>query len=173
VGQGNVQAIYLQHSQEIERFLVRRLACPETAADLTQETFARFLRVGTTERIENVRAYLFRTAANLAMDHLRRRRHMSQPTDSVEIQHIADTRPGQEQGLLSRQALERLRRAVDALPERQREVFRLHKFDGLSYQEIAERLGIAKNTVMVHMVRALAQCRAALDDGPGDDGSAG
>ena len=167
-----MQAIYLQHSQEIERFLLRRLACRETAADLTQETFARFLRVGTTERIENVRAYLFRTAANLALDHLRRRRHMSQPTESITLQQVIDSRPGQEEGLQSRQALDRLRKAIDALPERQREVFRLHKFEDLSYQEIADRLGIAKNTVMVHMVRALAQCRAAVD-GTTDDGCAG
>jgi RNA polymerase sigma-70 factor (ECF subfamily) len=168
VGQANVQAIYLQHSQEIERFLVRRLACRETAADLTQETFARLLRAGTTEQIENVRAYLFRTAANLALDHLRRRKHMSVPADDGELERVADTRPGQEQGLLSRQALARLQAAVNTLPDRQREVFRLHKVDGLSYQEIADRLGIAKNTVMVHMVRALAHCRAALDDGDGE-----
>jgi RNA polymerase sigma-70 factor (ECF subfamily) len=170
VGQGNTQAIYLLHSREIERFLVRRLSCPDTAADLTQETFARLLRVGTTVQIENVRAYLFRTAANLALDHLRRRKHMPIPTDDTDLQRFPDTRPGQEQCLLSHQALQRLQDAVEALPQRQREVFRLHKFQGLSYQQIADRLGIAKNTVMVHMVRALAQCRRAVE---ADDGTAG
>lgn len=169
MGQSNVQALYLQHSGEIERFLQRRLACRETAADLTQETFARLLRTGTTEQIENVRAYLFRTAANLALDHLRRRKHMHLPTDSGELQRFADDRPGPERQLLSRQALARLRDAVEALPPRQREIFQLHKFGGLSYQEIALRLGISKNTVMVHMVRALATCRRALDDGGRDE----
>lgn len=163
MGHGNTQAIYLLHSKEIERFLVRRLSCPETAADLTQETFARLLRVGTTVQIENVRAYLFRIAANLALDHLRRRKHMPIPTDNADLQRVADTRPGQEQCLLSRQALMRLQQAIEDLPDRQREVFRLHKYHGLSYQQIADRLGIAKNTVMVHMVRALAQCRRAVD----------
>lgn len=165
MGQANVQAIYLQHSQEIERFLLRRLACPETAADLTQETFARLLRAGATEQIENVRAYLFRIATNLALDHLRRGRHMVPAPEGDALERLADSRPGQEQHLLSREALDRLQRAVDILPIRQREVFRLHKFDGCSYQEIAARLGISKNTVMVHMVRALARCRAALDEG--------
>lgn len=160
-----MQAIYQQHGREVERFLARRLACPETAAELTQETFARLLRSGALERIDNVRAYLFRTAANLALDHLRRRKHMHLPADAQELERVADTAPGVDRQLLSRQALQRLRAAVDALPARQREVFLLHKFQDLSYQEIADRLGIAKNTVMVHMVRALAQCRAALDDG--------
>jgi len=52
--------------------------------------------------------------------------------------------------------------AVEALPPRTREVFRLHKYEGLSYSDIAEQLGIAKNTVMVHMVKALGLCREAM-----------
>jgi RNA polymerase sigma factor (sigma-70 family) len=163
-----VRVIYQEHGRELERFLVRRLTCPETAADLTQETFVRLLRSGPAEQIENVRAYLFRTAANLAVDHLRRRKHSHLAADTQELEGFADAAPGADRQLLSRRALARLRAAVEQLPARQREVFLLHKFHDLSYQEIAERLGIAKNTVMVHMVRALAHCRAALEDG-GDE----
>ena len=60
--------------------------------------------------------------------------------------------------------MHRLERAIDDLPRRQREVILLHKFEGLSYSAIAERLGISKNTVMVHMMRALAHCRDRLAD---------
>lgn len=169
MGRGNVQAIYLLHSAEIERFLLRRLSCPDTAADLTQETFARLLRLGAIEQIENVRAYLYRTATNLALDHQRRRKHMHQSTDPKVLQNVADLGPDVERRLLSRERLERLRRAVDSLPPRQREVFLLHKFADLSYQEISDRLGISKNTVMVHMVRALGQCRDALDVDASED----
>ena len=64
--------------------------------------------------------------------------------------------------MLARDEVRRLEAAIDSLPPRQRQVLLLHKFEGLSYAEIAERLGISKNTVMVHMMWALARCRDSL-----------
>ncbi len=70
--------------------------------------------------------------------------------------------PSPERTLLAKDEVRRLEQAIRDLPARQREVLLLHKIRGFSYAEIAEELGISKNTVMVHMGRALANCRDRL-----------
>ena len=77
-------------------------------------------------------------------------------TDPVIVDRVPDSGASPEVCLVHREELARVRRAVDELPPRCREVFLLHKVAGLSYKEIALQLGISKNTVMVHMVKALA-----------------
>ncbi len=157
----DVQNLYLQYGQELQGYLVRRLSCAETAADLTQEAFMRLIRTGPGSALDNPRAYLYRIASNLVTDHYRE--EGKRPQSAVlQPTVIADVTPGQERALLAKDQVTHLERAIEALPPRQRQVLLLHKFEGMSYGEIAERLGISKNTVMVHMMRALAQCRDSL-----------
>lgn len=164
----DLDALFRSCARDLRQFLRRRVTSPEVAADLAQEAFFRLLRSGqepdaAANSARDARAYLFSIAANLAIDH--RRQVRRQQTDPVEIEAIAafpDPRPSAERSSLSREELRVLAEAVASLPPRGREVFRLHKIEGLSYAEIAARLGIAKNTVIVHMVRALEHCRRAL-----------
>ncbi|HMR33033.1 MAG TPA: sigma-70 family RNA polymerase sigma factor [Geminicoccaceae bacterium] len=149
---------------ELERFFRRRIGSSETAAELTQEAFLRLLRAAPVAMIRDPRAYLFRTANNLLIDHHR----SAMGRQSIPIEDTARGvesagEPSPEAVVLSREELAVLGRAIAELPPRGREVFMLHKVDGLSYAEIAERLGIAKNTVIVHMVRSLAHCKRRLD----------
>ena len=162
----DVQDLYLQYGQELQGYLVRRLSCAETAADLTQEAFVRLIRAEPTNALDNPRAYLYRIASNLVTDHYREEGKRPQRVVAEQPTAIADVAPGQERALLAKDQVSHLERAIEALPRRQREVLLLHKFEGMSYGEIAERLGITKNTVMVHMMRALAHCRNSLS-GPG------
>lgn len=158
----DVRTLYLQYGQELQGYLVRRLSCAETAADLTQEAFARLIRTNPGSALDNPRAYLYRIASNLVTDHYREEGRRPQPAVLQQPTVIADATPGQERALLAKDQITHLERTIEALPRRQREVLLLHKFEGMSYGEIAERLGISKNTVMVHMMRALAQCRDSL-----------
>ena len=160
--QDEVGTLYLEHGQELRRFLTRRLACADTASELTQEAFGRLLRRRRAGPLKNPRAYLFRIAANLVTDHLRRRARSPLTVEADRLERLTDREPGQERVLLAKDDVRRLERAIAELSPRRREVLRLHKFEGLSYEEIAGRLGIAKNTVMVHMMKALAHCRARL-----------
>lgn len=156
---GKIEAYW----DEVKAFLTRRLGDPAIAEDLTQEAYLRAASLPANIEIINPRAWLFATARNLLVDHSRRsrvrRNHMGAADD---IHLIPDERPCIDAVLLAREELKVLAGAVEALPPRTREVFRLHKFEGKSYAEIAEQLGIAKNTVMVHMVNALRCCRDAL-----------
>lgn len=157
-----VRMLYRRHGREIRLYLARRLNCAETAADLAQETFVRLMRSRVSAPIQDPRAYLYRIAANLVTDHVRGERQGPSLQPDTHLAWLPDAGPGPERTLLGRDAVRRLERAVDDLPPRRREIFRLHKFEGLSYGEIADRLGIAKNTVMVQMMKALAHCRDRL-----------
>jgi len=158
----DLQALYLEHGPEIRRYLARRISCADTAQELVHEIFLRLLRMRQVEPIDDPRAYLYRIAANLVADHFRRENGQRRADGADLLDGIADTAPGQERTVLARDEVRRLERAIDEMPPRRREIFLLHKFEGLSYGEIAERLGIAKNTVMVQMMRALAHCRDRL-----------
>jgi RNA polymerase sigma-70 factor (ECF subfamily) len=165
----DLEALFRSCARDLTQFLRRRVASPEVAADLAQEAFFRLLRsdkgaeAAPASTARDARAYLFSIAANLAIDHRRQARR--QQTDPVELAAIAafpDPRPSAERTSLSREELRVLAEAVAGLPPRGREIFLMHKFEDLSYADIAARLGIAKNTVIVHMVRSLAHCRRVL-----------
>lgn len=159
-----LEDLFRRYGASLQRFLTRRGARPDVAADLTQEAFLRLLQAGPPDGIRSQEAYLFRIATNLAVDRHRRDGDGAiRPLAEDEHGALADPAPAAEAALLSREALAVLRQAIADLPPRGREVFLLHKFEGLSYGEIACRLGIAKNTVMVHMARSLAHCKRRLD----------
>jgi RNA polymerase sigma-70 factor (ECF subfamily) len=152
-----------QHYQALLRFAARRLRSREAAADLVQDAYLRVAALPANTVLINPKAYLFGVAARLVVDHWRSKRGgREQGAEPAALEAAADPAPDAEAEVLSREELEVLLAAIDALPPRAREVFRLHRFEGLSYAEIAERLGIAKNTVMVHIMSALAHLRAAL-----------
>ncbi len=172
----DLEELFRRHAKELRRFLRRRVANAELAADLAQEAFYRLLRsrqsgVGEANNAADGRAYLFSIAANLAIDH--RRQALRQPQDSDAEGEMAahpDPRPSAERRALSREEWQILTSAVDGLPPRARQVFLLHKVDELSHAEIAARLGISKNTVIVHMGRALAHCRRVMAQHRGENG---
>lgn len=157
-----IKEIFLGHRQELYAFLVRKLKNVETAADLTQETFLRLLGAEALMSIKNPRAYLFRTANNLVTDHYRSAYNKAMISSDFNWNEIYDMNPLQDQVVLSREELDIVKGAIMSLPPRGKEVFILHKFDGLSYAAIARKLGISKNTVIVHMVRSLTHCKARL-----------
>lgn len=110
----------------------------------------------------SVEAYLFRAVRNKALNWLKHRRIAWRW--EAEKRHQA--RPPQidpETILWSRDLEQVAREAVDALPERQRSVFKMARERGMSYAEIAATLGIAPKTVENHMGRALKFLRERLE----------
>jgi RNA polymerase sigma factor (sigma-70 family) len=129
--------------------------------DLVQETYARLLRMHAVEpeRIYAVKSLLFKTARNLALDHLRRRQVVKlNAWPENDASDFADDRPGVEEVVSRRQELELLTEAIQALPERCRQVLTLRKIYGLSQKEIAAQLGIAEHTVEAHVGAGVRRC---------------
>lgn len=130
------------------------------AEDLVQETYLRIASVETAE-IRHPRALLMRTAVHLGYDQARRHARRAgfgellAHRDAAEID-VAEA-PVQDELL-------RLKEIVLGLPPLYRDVFLLSRFEGLTYEQIAERLGVAMITVERRMAKALAMCAARLRD---------
>lgn len=153
-----LKGLFLAHRRELQAYLTHKLKDAETAADLTQEAFLRFAEQNSASgvNVAHGRSYLYRTAHNLAIDHVRQKaRQKTDASAHDEMAAIADDKPTQEEQTDARQKLELLQAAVVELPERTRQIFVLNRIEGLSYTETAERLGISESSVQKHLAKAL------------------
>ncbi|WP_447970942.1 RNA polymerase sigma factor [Nitrospira sp. M1] len=156
---------FRQYYDELLTFLTRRLGSHEQALDATQETFLRVLSQKSSHPIDNPRAFLYKTARNLTIDMFRReRKHTHVSLELDDIQSALTVEPDQEQRVEGKERLHRLYLAIQELPPKCRHVFLLHKFQERSQMEIAIQLGISKNMVEKHVMKALAHCKRRLDD---------
>ncbi|SLM50098.1 ECF subfamily RNA polymerase sigma-24 factor [Nitrospira japonica] len=161
-----LEQLFASQREALSRRLMRLVRSKELAADLIQETFVRLMGMSETQTVSNPRALLFRTASNLAIDHLRKQkvesRHISESVPLEAAEQVASQAPTPERELWGKQQLERVQAAIDALPASVRETFLLHRFHGYAYHEIAAIQGVSESTVDKRMNRALKDCWAAL-----------
>ncbi len=159
----DVQDLFRRHNQELKRFLRRRGASADTAADLMQETFLKLLTATPAAPVDNAQSYLFRIANNLSIDLARRRRLMPLVDNSDEVlNRLVDDAPSPERAVLSRQELALLQAALNQIPERPREVF-LARLEGKTFAEIGRTMGVSPQTAFSHMLRVMMHLKAALD----------
>ena len=153
---------------ELMSFLTGRLNCPEAAADLTHETFLRLHHVAAEHPPDNARALAYRIAINLATDYQRKVRVRTKRTVDIEPDILADTcassAPGPEQLVMAGQRLQQFHQVLAELPPDCRTAFYLHGIDGLTYAEIAARLGISESMVYKHLSRAIKHCIKQMGD---------
>lgn len=149
---------------DLVRHLSRRVGGAADAGDIIQDTFLRIQKIPVDTEIQHPRAYVFRMADNVATDHLRARQSRSRYFVNGETPEIEADQVSAERVLDYRQRLALLERAIAGLPARQRQVFLMHKFDGLSHLQIAAELGISRSAVEKLIMKALATCRDQLGD---------
>lgn len=149
--------------EDLKTFLTGKLSCPMLAEELVQEIWLRVQRLSPSLVVDHPRAYLFKMAANLAIDHLRSEKARARHISPEPVQEDIPCRtPLPDTIIEHQQRLAILCKAVDGLPPRCRQVFMLHKFEGFSHAEIADRLGISRNMVEKHIIRGLSHCRDRL-----------
>ena len=123
----------------------------------------RLLRARHTGVIAEPRAYLFRTARNLACDLFRRRQPESiEALEETQRLSVVEDKADAAETASHAQEIELLIEAIQALPMRCREVLTLRKLHGLAYVEIARRLGITESTVNAQLAIGLVRCRHYL-----------
>lgn len=158
----------LLHAEEegrLKRFFQRRLRNREDAADATQETFLRMLALPPSTIIENPQAYLFQVARSVACGVTARRvADAGLFVPEAAGLDAADDTPGQERIVAARQGLVLMARAIHQLPNRCQAVFILSRLHGLPNGDIATRLGISRNMVEKHIIRALLACRKVRNE---------
>lgn len=152
-------------------YVIGLLRDEPAARDIAQETYVRvWERRATLDPRRSLRALLFRTARNLAFNAARdartRQRLLGDGGDATPDDLLPWQAPDPDVAYEASELEARLRAAIDALPERQREALMLSRFDGLTHEEVADVMGCAPRTVNNHLVRALATLRARLATGP-------
>ncbi len=151
-------ALFLAHRRELHAYINKKLQDPAAADDLAQETFLRFVEFkaqNPTVVITEERSYLYRIAHNLAIDHLRREHQEPfDPMDEDEISEIEDPGPRPEQTVSNLAELSRVRDTLLELPERTRQIYVLSRIEGLTYEQVADRLGISTSSVQKHLAQA-------------------
>ncbi|OAI09005.1 RNA polymerase subunit sigma-24 [Methylomonas methanica] len=155
-------------ADELLRFLTGRLKCPDIAAELTHDTYLGLRQIAEKTPPDNARAMAFRIAINLTIDHQRKTMVRDRYGADEDFDALAESIPGNaaspEQVLIGQQRLAALQHALDELPPACRSVFLLHGVDGLTYTQIAERLGISKSQVNKLLAKAMAHCARQLAD---------
>lgn len=157
--------LLLTERRSLLRLAQRIIGSAPAAEDVTQSLWFRVQRVEDDPPIVNKRAFLYRLATNLATDHVRAavRHGKLFETGELPLDIKADT-PSAETRMVDRERLQRLEAALEELPLRCRQVFTLRRIDGLSADEVAERLGITLNAVAKHVRIAVRHCHARLQD---------
>lgn len=162
--------VYRSCYEDVLRFLHRRVWDEERAKDLAQDAFARSL----DRDPDNPRAWVFQVAANLARDEarlvVRRKRHLKLLKREADVD--AEDTPTPASEVERRERIESLRRALDELTERDRDVLLLWD-GGLSYAEIAEQTGLARGSVGTTLTRAKKRLVEAHDALERDDEALG
>ncbi|WP_054156687.1 RNA polymerase sigma factor [Rhizobium sp. AAP43] len=151
---------YLGMRQTLYRVILRIVRDKAEAEELTQDAYLRARRALDQGSPANIEAFLWQTARNLALDHIRRRkvRALHEPADfgAVEATVVADPQPSIEDQTIQKDLVMAFNRALLKLPPRARSVWCLSRIDGLAYPDIARRLGVSPNTVFNDMKMAMA-----------------
>jgi len=153
---------FREHEWELLRFLGRRLGSRAMASDAVQDLYVKLATSDPAPQVRDRRAYLFSMAANLATDRLRvdrRRGEILAEIDGIVWRRNDELTP--ERHALARAELQHIQAAIDALPQRCREVFRLYRFEGLSQAQIAAQLGLGITTVYKDLKLAMRELTAA------------
>lgn len=160
----DVDAFVREHQTELLNFFRGRVARPQDAADLAQESWSRLLHY-RLETVASSRGLLFTIARNVLKNHWRwsALRRIEQPTDFAELE-VSSEAPGPDRHLQAALDLEALKTAVTALPPKCRTVFLLSRIAGLSNAEVAQRCGVSVKMVEKHLAKAIVACRARVGD---------
>jgi RNA polymerase sigma-70 factor (ECF subfamily) len=160
-----VAALYLEHADELRRFLVGVLRDPHSAGDALQAAFAKLVEQGHTVQPESRKSWLFTVAYREALA-LRRRKGVER--GAIEKLASREQTAARQHGdspdarLLQWETVERVRAALDKLPIEQREVVRLKILEQKTFAAIAADLNLPLGTVLTRMQLALAKLRRAL-----------
>jgi len=162
-----VGAQILPHEADL-RIWLRRIARAEADVDdIVQEAYCRLAALKDVSHIANGRAYLFRTARNIAIERIRRARIINiDCATEIDALNVVDYEPSPERIVSGRRELQRIQILIEELPERCRDIFKLRRIHGLAQREVAQRLGVTENVVEMQSARGLRLILQALSETP-------
>jgi RNA polymerase sigma factor (sigma-70 family) len=137
--------------------------------DLLQEVYVRVCESARRQIPEPAKPFVFTVARNLLIDRVRRERIIPiEAVSDLDALEIEKDEPGPERSVIARDELRRLQAALDRLPPRWHEAIVLKQVDGLSRREIAQRMGIAEETVKQYVADGLRNLANIFFSEPAD-----
>ena len=162
----SVATLFREHNRALLAFLQCRLGSLADAQELAQEAYLRMLTLEHPEQLDSPRAFLFRIAANLAVDRLR----MRKLRDAVPVGEAAEPPPElhlaplPERHAAAAEQWRDLHEALRELPPKTSRAFVLHAIEGRDFEAIAQAMKLSARMVRYHVTRALAHCRARIEE---------
>lgn len=160
-----VEGLAQDCGNDLVRFIAKRMRSVADARDVAHEAYVRLLRVKRRDLIREPQAYLYRIAANILYEfELKRKADAAGLTRCAEYQ-LADADSGHlERDVEALLARRRIEAVLDKLSPRCRTVLILYRRDGMTYKEIAARIGISTSMVKKYLTRGLRHCREHLSE---------
>ena len=151
----------------IHGFFLRAFGSRALADDLLQTTFLKVHRARRQwQRDKKLRPWLFSIAARVRLDELRRKYSLREDTGAEAVEEAAEKAqpPETTDPAVAADVKARVAAALERLPESQRAVVHLHRFEGLTFGEIAKILGTSEGAVKLRAFRAYGELREQLGD---------
>ncbi len=156
-----VAELFRKHNKALVRCLAIKLRSNEEAVEVAQEAYARILRLDEPHVISYLRAFLFRTAFNIATDRQRRQTREYKYLSSIDGQQKVDIE-SPESILVAADTAERLRLALEDLPPKCRHAFMRYQYQGHDYKAIADEMQLTESMIRKYVLRALVYCKEQL-----------
>jgi RNA polymerase sigma-70 factor (ECF subfamily) len=160
-------ALMLRHREAVYRLVRAHIGDEVDALDLTQESFiSAFAALHRFDRSRPFRAWLLRIALNKCHDWARRRsvrRFFTFARPIEDAAHVADSAMTPEASLQSAAGIERIQRAIQALPSRLKDALVLCAIEGMSQDEAAALIGVSRKTIETRIYRARQKLSEALE----------
>ena len=164
----DIEQLFKLHYISMCQTVYRIVRDEAIAEDIVQDVFFNFWKKREQLNITtSLAAYLKRSATNAAIDYLRKKRPTSQNSFDIDepiYQHLAIDSNQSDDNIRTEELSNHIEAALELLPPRCKEVFMLNRFEELSYQEVADTLGISIKTVENQIGKALKIMRVALKD---------
>ena len=158
-----------KYRASVSHFLYRMVQDQGVSEELAQEVFLRVYKSRETyEATAKFTTWLFRIATHLALNWLRDEKNeraqerLDQPSDDAPTREVPDRAPSVEQQMVNAVKVEEVRRAVAALPDKQRAAVLMHKYQEMEYSQIAKVLSCSESAVKSLLFRAYETLRVRL-----------
>ncbi|MEX1267100.1 MAG: sigma-70 family RNA polymerase sigma factor [Woeseia sp.] len=155
--------MFTESGDDLGRFLAMRLPSRADAEDLAQETYLRLLRVERSDLVRRPEALLYRIASNLVYEYYLKRSHREK-CDTEFVEGSAGAGQPTAAHADARRRIARLEKVTASLSPKCRAALIMARRDGMTYAEIAARLGISTSMVKKYLKQAHALCRKRMKD---------
>jgi len=158
-----MEALFREHNQGLVRFLAARLSSDQEAREVAQEAYVRLLQLDQPQAVGFLRAFLFKTASNIATDHLRRRR-LTRAAQAADAFGFGVDHRGPDDYASGDEEVRIVSACLDELAPRCRQAVLLSRLNGMTSSEIAAQLGVTTRMVRMYIAEALLLIRRRLDE---------